>query len=78
MSGSGSKWRWRIADLMDRLPNQCWSDLVGWALGGDPERSRLPWRPIGELCRRDAAENDACCYCGKFGANAPRNAGGPR
>jgi hypothetical protein len=74
---TGSKRRWRIADLMNRLPGQCWADLVGWVLGDAPERSRLPWRPISSMCRQDAART-GCCYCGKIGDQAPRNVGGKR
>jgi hypothetical protein len=62
------KLRWRIADLMDRLPGQCWADLASWALYGPRKvardgESRLPWRPITAMCRRDAAENDQLRLC---------------
>jgi hypothetical protein len=64
----GSRLRWRIAYAMDRLKGQCGADLVSWALGWnvDQAKGRLPWRPIGEMCRRDAAECGTC-YCGKIG-----------
>ncbi len=67
-------WRWRVAQLMDELPGQCWSDLVEWALRrheDDPDTPwndavrRLPWRPITGGCHED---KDRCgtCYCGKL------------
>lgn len=66
------RWKWWIADQLDRLGGQCWADLVGWVLHTyreDPDwRSAVPWRPIGESCHKDAA---ACgrCYCGKLAAD---------
>lgn len=72
--------RWWIADQINRLSGQCWSRLVSWALDG-PRRCRrrgdnpLPWRPIDDLCRRDAAENDGCCYCRKI--SPPASGGDP-
>lgn len=69
------KLRWRIADLVGKLPGQCWADLVMWVLSDRAERrewhprERLPWRPIGYVCRKDAARVGACyCYCGKLRA----------
>ncbi len=62
-SGSGPRWRWRIAGLLNRLPGQCWADLVSWALPG--RDSRNPWSPIDSMCRRDFASNGSC-YCGKL------------
>jgi hypothetical protein len=67
-------WRWRVAQLADKLPRQCWSDLVEWALRrheDDPDtpwndlRRRVPLRrqsPTG--CLDDAARNGTC-YCAK-------------
>lgn len=69
----GKRIRWRIAHLLDRLPGQCWTELVCWALDGMRAARRagnnpLPWRPIGESCRRDAiVSGDGCCYCAKIG-----------
>jgi len=70
-----AKFRWRIAVLMNRLPGQCWADLVTWAIDTPRTRKilgnpRHPWRPVTSTCRSDAAGNDAC-YCGKI-----RNPGG--
>lgn len=61
--------KWRIATLANRLPGQCWADLVSWVLDSkrtrDPGlRARLPWRPI-RSCRTDLARTGAC-YCGKL------------
>lgn len=56
--------RWTIANLLNRLPGQCWTDLAMWAQG-DSEQVH-PWRPIDNICRRDAAANGAC-FCGKLG-----------
>jgi hypothetical protein len=56
------KTRWRIAVAMNKLPRQCWADLVSWALGG---RDKTPWRPIGQGCHKDLAQNGRC-YCGKL------------
>lgn len=65
--------RFHIANLVDRLPGQCWADLVGWAMRDnrdDPDwRSEIPWRPIGPTCRSDLARVGSC-YCGKLRAEA--------
>jgi hypothetical protein len=55
------KLRWRIACLMDRLPGQCWPNLVSFALGF----RRSPWQPVDDVCRSDAAVNGSG-YCGKL------------
>lgn len=74
------KLRWRIAHLLDWLPGQCWADLVSWVLRDrhdDPDwRSRVPWRPIGWMCRQDLARVGSC-YCGKLRdkAGAPETGG---
>ena len=62
-----SKLRWWIAAQLDRLPGQCWADLVTWALDWPPRDSRLPWRPATSTCRLDA-EQCGACYCGKLRA----------
>jgi len=54
--------RWRIAMLLDKLPGQCWADLVGFALDGGS-----PWQPQGYSCRKDLNDVGAC-YCGKLRA----------
>lgn len=63
------KLRWHIAQLIDRLPGQCWADLAGWAMRDrydDPDwRSDIPWRPMSDLCRQDLARIGSC-YCGKL------------
>lgn len=62
-------WRWEVAELLNRLPWTCWSDLVGWVMCVDrkerrdyPLRKAFAWKP----CR--GADYDRCgsCYCGKF------------
>ena len=58
-----SRLRWRLAYALNRLPGQCWSDLVGWVLRS-PFTARHPWRPVTRTCREDAARTGAC-YCGK-------------
>jgi hypothetical protein len=66
-------WRWRVATLLDKLPGQCWSDLVEWALRrheDDPDtpwndlRRRVPLRRQTEGCVADA-RNVGTCYCSK-------------
>lgn len=58
-----SRLRWRIAALLDRLPGQCWADLVSFALG----HRRSPWCPVTSSCRADlAAAGDGACYCNKL------------
>lgn len=53
--------RFAIAELVNRLPGQCWADLVMWALRrGD---SKLPWSP-SRSCREDM-QGTGFCYCGK-------------
>jgi hypothetical protein len=57
------KLRWRIAYLMDRLPGQCWANLVSFALGS----RRSPWQPVDDVCRDDRDQSGAgACYCGKL------------
>ncbi|MEU4570811.1 hypothetical protein [Micromonospora sp. NPDC023956] len=53
--------RWRIAHLINRLPGQCWANLVSFAL----RDRRSPWQPMDSMCRADAARCGAC-YCGKI------------
>lgn len=60
--GTGTRSRWRIAALLNRLPGQCWTELVTWALGW---RGLNPWSPIDRTCRTDLARNGEC-YCGKL------------
>ncbi len=62
--------RWRIVELVDKLPGQCWTDLVMWAIDGPQECRRrggnpLPWRPVTNSCRAFSPPNDRC-YCGKI------------
>lgn len=66
-------WRWRVAQIMDKLPRQCWSDLVEWALRrheDDPDTPwndlvrRAPFRRQTDGCREDALRNGSC-YCAK-------------
>lgn len=69
-SGRGrvEKLRWRVAELVNRLPGQCWADLVGWALDGwDPDGEKRPWTTPARLaqCQADAARCGSC-YCGKI------------
>lgn len=55
--------RWMIASQLNRLPGQCWADLVTWALGWTP---RWPVsQPVSGGCRVDM-ERNGCCYCGKL------------
>ncbi len=59
--------RWRIAVLLDKLPGQCWADLVWWAVrpaGGRYLGPKSPWSPMTSTCRADGA--DGGCYCGKL------------
>ena len=65
------KARWWVAVQANRLPGQCWANLVSWVLAGRRERrewylrERLPWRPIDRVCRGDQART-GFCYCGKL------------
>lgn len=74
------KLRWRIVALVNRLPGQCWADLVSWVLADRAERrwwylrERLPWRPIPDQCRADLARV-GCCYCGKLNTLTPQDGG---
>jgi len=54
--------RWQIATWLDRLPGQCWTDLVIWVAA---RQWRTPWSPQGAMCRSSAAARGAC-YCGKL------------
>ena len=73
---SKSRLRWWIATQMDRLPGQCWTDLVCWALDGKVREKRGPWSPQGALCRQDA-EECGVCYCGKLRAEGAPALGEP-
>lgn len=55
------KLRWWLATQLNRLPGQCWAELVGWAMGD----RRSPWCPIDRVCRDDQART-GFCYCGKL------------
>jgi hypothetical protein len=67
------KLRWRIIQMVDRLPSQCWSRLCDWAgtwYDEDPDNFRTwpwwaPWRPDQSGCREDVARCGSC-YCGKL------------
>lgn len=62
--------RQRIARLLDRLPGQCWTDLVWWYT--TPDRPvREAWSPINGACRADARAAGRC-YCNKIGAGQRR------
>jgi len=68
--------RWTIATQVNRLPHQCWAGLVSWALHGARFSHRfhgnaLPWRPISDSCRRDAAADGGCCACLKVHPPVP-------
>lgn len=63
--------RWRIATLLDKLPGQCWADLVFWAHGD----RRWPWSPMMSTCRADF-ERCGACWCGKLRQSAERDVGG--
>lgn len=77
LSGTAERLRWRVVDAVERLwPGQCRSRLVDWALDGPALCHRRgdspwPWRPIDDLCRRDAAENEGRCYCSAIGPLTP-------
>lgn len=54
--------KYRIAELLNRSPRTCWTNLVCWVEYGHP---LLDCR-IDDACRSHAA---VCgrCYCGKVG-----------
>lgn len=60
--------RWKIAQLLDKLPGQCWSDLVDWVYAWDRPKEDRPalWSPLRDSCRSDATRCGSC-YCGKLG-----------
>lgn len=72
--------RWRIVDMVDRLlPGQCWADLVSWVQDTPAmraERGRLPWRPVGDMCRSDLPRTGTC-YCGALGVDVPNRVVAP-
>ena len=80
-------WRWRVAQLADKLPGQCWSSLVDWAQRrheDDPDTPfydairRVPLRRMDDGCRSDR-DRTGTCYCGKLRtaeADAQMRAGG--
>ena len=65
----GARWRWRLALRINRLPGQCWTDPVSWALPWAPG-PRLPWAPVTPRCTASAASDPEWrCYCGQVGAD---------
>jgi hypothetical protein len=52
--------RWQVAHLMNRLPGQCWTGLVSFALGWRDS----PWQPVTRACR--GGSETGTCYCGKL------------
>jgi hypothetical protein len=73
MTNLRERLRWWLAVQINKLPGQCWANLVSWALAGRNERrerylrERLPWRRIDNVCRSDLARV-GCCYCGTLRA----------
>jgi hypothetical protein len=59
--------RYRLASLLDRLPGQCWTDLVIWVeyAPDTPVENGGPWSPQTGTCRSDARQC-GYCYCGKL------------
>lgn len=57
------KWRWRIANALNRLPGMCWSSLADWFLF--PWSARLRHTYTAADCA--ARANGGGCYCGKTG-----------
>lgn len=64
-NGRPARLRWWVATQLNRLPGQCWADLVTWALGWHKGEKHTPWSPVTSVCRRDLAANGGC-YCGKL------------
>jgi hypothetical protein len=62
--------RWKIAGLLDRSKQFCWTELVHWAMRSPQARrnldeKRLPlYRSTG--CRTGPDFDRGACYCGKF------------
>lgn len=54
--------RYAIAEVVNRLPSQCWADLVMWVMRRG--ESKVPWMP-STTCREDMLRT-GCCYCGKL------------
>jgi hypothetical protein len=70
---STPRWRWRVINLIGKLPGQCWADLVTWAQDGNREaveradswRGALPWAPNQGCGSGPDFERNCVCYCGK-------------
>jgi hypothetical protein len=58
-----SRLRHWIARQLDRLPGQCWADLVFWSNGDTPRST--PWSPLSPGCKQDYVRLGTC-YCGKL------------
>jgi len=56
------KIKFQIIEYIDKLDKYCWSDLVGWALGG-------PWANVGLVGQ--CAEAKEYNYCGKCDSDPP-------
>lgn len=67
----GTKFRWWIAAKLNQRPDQCWAELVMWALNWYPRETPLwrPSRPIPAECKA-SAQRTGECYCGKLKACA--------
>lgn len=77
LSRSRETRRFAAAGLVDKIPGQCWSQLVDWVLTEEPkEFPRLPWAPQSDVCRTDVARVGSC-YCGKLRGEPDSNAPTP-
>jgi hypothetical protein len=55
-----------IAHQLNRLPGQCWADLVWWAQRDRRSKGpRWPWSPQAPGCAKSVKEVGVC-YCGKL------------
>lgn len=69
------KLRFKIALLLDKRKDTCWTELVSWAMKLNPDnklRDCIPpkiggskWYTGVRICRQEARQCGSC-YCGKF------------
>ena len=64
------RWRWHLADLLNRSRRFCWADLVTWVMRTHEGEEGYRLRDATNAPRRCGQgsdyERNGCCYCGKF------------
>lgn len=60
---NAKKARWKVVDLLDKLPTTCRASLITWAVDGGQDKLRNIG--LDGACIRDT-ERCGACWCGKL------------